>query len=146
MSDRVTIRDASDRDAAALADLMTQLGYPTSANQMLERLRPLLAHEDYATLVAESEGAVVGMAGVCTGLHYARDGSYGRIVALVVDERHRGRGVGKALVAHAEAWIRSRSGESVIVNTRATRADAHRFYRGLGFTKTGIRFVKKLPL
>jgi hypothetical protein len=43
---------------------MTELDYPTSAEEMGRRLTGILADPSHVTLVAEKEGRVVGMAGV----------------------------------------------------------------------------------
>lgn len=123
---------------------MTQLGYPTSSEAMARRLGAILADPSHGTWVAEDRGRIVGMVGVCTGHHYARDGSYGRIVALSVSEDFRGRGVGRELVRRAEAWVRSRGGRRMVVNTRASRDGARRFYRRLGYDETGLRFARQL--
>jgi len=70
-------RTAVESDAAALAALSVQLGYPSSPAEILDRLRDIRARGDGQVLVAE-------------------------IVGLVVDERLRGRGIGVNLVAAAE--------------------------------------------
>ena len=48
----VAIRGASLDDAAELADLNTQLGYPADAASIVHRLRPILASRNDAVLVA----------------------------------------------------------------------------------------------
>ena len=48
------IRRAKTGDAARLADLSGQLGYPTTAAQMRERLRGLKPAFQHAVFVAES--------------------------------------------------------------------------------------------
>ena len=69
---------------------------------MRDRLAAILAQPDYQTLVAEVDGRIAGMAGICVGYFYEQNGRYGRILALVVDAGCRGRGVGSALVLAAE--------------------------------------------
>jgi hypothetical protein len=60
----VKIRDATERDVEALANLMTELGYPSTVEEMGRRLARIYADPSYATLVVERDGLVVGMAGV----------------------------------------------------------------------------------
>ncbi|WP_016875118.1 GNAT family N-acetyltransferase [Chlorogloeopsis fritschii PCC 9212] len=60
----VVIRTASLDDAPALAHLMSQLGYSTSADEMKERLKGILSTASYMTFVAEIRGEVVGMVGM----------------------------------------------------------------------------------
>jgi len=70
-------------------------------------------------------------------------GLQARLLSLVVDEQHRGRGVGKALVEAGEAWARDRGAQKIMVNTSHRRAATHAFYRACGFDATGLRFTKQ---
>ncbi|MEO7003407.1 MAG: GNAT family N-acetyltransferase [Ktedonobacterales bacterium] len=144
----VSLRPAQPEDAAALAELMCQLGYPTTAEQMAKRLVALLAHADYYTVVAEVEERVahrvVGMIGVEISLFYELDGAYGHIVTLVVDETLRGKRIGASLVAEAERWAQAQGGSAMIVSSSLARKDTHRFYEQRGYHVSGLRFFKTL--
>ena len=140
------IRAAEASDAAALADLMTQLGYPTRASEMEMRMETILTNKNYATFVAVNKGKVCGMIGTFTCYSYEHNSPSGRILALVVSEKMRGRGVGSALVAAAEKDLAQRNIRRVAVNTRFERKEAHEFYDKIGYTRNGFRFVKELPL
>ncbi len=69
-----------------------------------------------------------------------------QIMALIVDERARGGGVGRELVAAADAWAVARGCQRLMVATRVTRERAHRFYLREGFSldKTSHIFEKSL--
>lgn len=140
----VKIRNACLNDSSAIARLMLQLGYPTSWDEMKERLRAILLDSDYVAVVAECQTEVVGIIGVGVFRYYEKNGTYGRLLALVVDERQRGNGIGKSLVAEAERWLKEREVSSIIVNCGKQRSDTHRFYERLGYEETGLRFVKLL--
>lgn len=56
----------------------------------------------------------------------------------------RGRGLGAALMADAEARARAAGCQLIQLTTNATRTDAHRFYARLGFTPSHIGFKKPL--
>src|ERR1700731_2439609 len=101
----VGVRRAETADAAALADLMTQLGYPTRASEMEMRMETIFADKNYATFVAVGEGKVCGMIGTFTCYSYEHNSPSGRILALVVSEKIRGHGVGQALIAAAENYL-----------------------------------------
>lgn len=137
------IRPADDYDVPALAALATHLGYPTTEAEMHARMQRIGAHGDYATLVAESGGRVVGFVGVMWGLSYVGDG-YARLLSLVVEPEERGRGTGAALVAAVEAWGRARGAASVRLTTALHRERTHRFYERLGYARTGLRYVKTI--
>src|SRR5436853_2332300 len=98
----VMIRVAEAADFEALADLMTQLGYETRAAEMQMRMEAIRADKHYATFVAVSKGKVCGMVGTFTCYSYEHNSPSGRILALVVSKKMRGRGIGHALIAAAE--------------------------------------------
>jgi GNAT superfamily N-acetyltransferase len=139
-----TIRAATAADASPMAVLLTQLGYPSSAAEVRERLAHILADDQYATFVAEIDRAVVGLVGIRLGTYYEKNGLYAHLVVLVVDERHRGSGVGQALVGAAERWATERKARAVLVHSGTQRRDAHRFYERRGYAATGVRLVKEL--
>jgi GNAT superfamily N-acetyltransferase len=139
------IRSSCQDDSPAIARLISQLGYPTSTEEMQARLKPILEDTNQVTLVAEYQNAIIGMVGAGIGHYYERNGSYGRIFTIVVDEAYRSQGVGSALVAAIEHWLRSRDVISIIINSGTHRREAHRFYERLGYQETGIRLVKFLP-
>ena len=141
---QVKIRNACLDDSSAIARLMPQLGYPTTPDEMRERLEAILSNLDYITFIAEVRKEVVGMVGAGIGRYYESNGVYGRLLALVVDERWRGRGIGASLVARAERWLKARQATSIVVNSGRHRSEAHRFYSLLGYEETGVRFVKLL--
>lgn len=140
----VKVRPAAEADAAALAALVTQLGYPSDAAQVLARLRRLEGNSDIRALVAEREGRVMGMIGLMVFPAFHRDGLHGYITALVVDEASRGGGAGAALLAAAEAWFAERGVTKVTLTTASHREKAHRFYERLGYEFNGRRYVKSL--
>ncbi|HEX7879087.1 MAG TPA: GNAT family N-acetyltransferase, partial [Candidatus Eisenbacteria bacterium] len=69
----LAIRDAVLDDAEALARLVTDLGYPTSVEQMRMRLGRIRSDDDYRTLVAIDLDDIVGFIGLRIGLNYASD-------------------------------------------------------------------------
>src|SRR5437899_5914818 len=142
----LTIRTAEATDVEALAELMTQLGYETRASEMEMRMEAILAEKHYVTFVAVSGGKVCGMIGTFTCYSYEHNSPSGRILALVVSEKMRGRGIGHALVAAAERDLARKNISRVAVNTRFERKDAHEFYENVGYRRNGFRFVKELPL
>ena len=138
----VTIRPATDADAAALASLLAHLGYPADAAELPERLQRLRSAGDDA-FVADVDGATAGLATVHSRsvLHAARP--VVQLTALVVPPEMRGRGVGRALVDEAERWGKAHGADRLVVTTALHRADAPPFYERLGFEHTGRRYVKR---
>jgi GNAT superfamily N-acetyltransferase len=140
----VKIRKSTERDVEALANLMTELGYPSTVEEMRRRLARIYADPSYATLVAERDGLVVGMARIHLERTYEADGEVARIMAFVVGAEKRGQGVGRTLISAAEDWARQREAAEIMLTTHERRAGAHEFYRRMGYDRTGYRFYKEL--
>ncbi len=140
------VRPVEATDMEALADLMTQLGYETRTSEMEMRMETILANKNYATFVAVSGGKVCGMIGTFTCYTYEHNSPSARILALIVSEKMRGRGVGQALIEAAEKDLAQKNIRRVAVNARFERTRAHKFYEKLGYAKNGFRLVKELPM
>ena len=136
------VREVGPRDAAPLADLLGELGYPVSPAEVARRLGRDAEH----VLVAEEGGQPVGMVAVTVELLIVHAAPVARITALVVGAAARRGGVGRLLVGAAVEWARTRGCEGVELTSgiRPERAASHRFYEGLGFARTSYRFW--LPL
>jgi GNAT superfamily N-acetyltransferase len=145
-ADALTIRSAEPSDAHRLAELSAVLGYPASATAMVGRLDRLLGRDDQTVLVAVlASGRVVGW------LHGSEQellesGRRCEIMGLVVDPDHRGRGVGRRLVAAIEQWAMGRGLEQMAVRSNVLRAESHPFYERLGYVraKTQHAYRKRL--
>jgi GNAT superfamily N-acetyltransferase len=140
----VNIRDAEAADVAAVARLLAQLGYPTDAAAVAPRLVRLTASDSDRLFVAEVDGEVVGLAGLHVSPSLEYDAPAAKVSAIVVDEDHRRRGIGEALLAAVEREARERACGLLFLTTALRRRDAHEFYRRLGFEETGFRFAKSL--
>ena len=138
----VSVRDARPADAADMASLATQLGYPASAENMPERLARLVSDENARAIVAESEGSIDGMLTIHLRYTLNHAAPIAQITLLVVNERARGKGIGRALVTEAEAWARSRGSHRINVTTQLSRVGAHAFYESVGYAHTGRRYGK----
>jgi GNAT superfamily N-acetyltransferase len=138
-----TIRDARPADADAIARLLTQLGYPTEAEAVASRLDRLLIVGD-RVVVAELDGAVVGLAHLQVTPAIERDRPAAKLGALVVDEAHRGHGIGRLLVEAMEGEARRRGCELLFLTTSERRDDAHAFYEHVGLEQTGRRYGRTL--
>jgi GNAT superfamily N-acetyltransferase len=139
----LTIRDAQAADAERIAALLTQLGYPAQPDAIEARLERLAIVGD-RVLVADLGGGAVGLAHLQVAPAIERDRPAAKIGALVVDETHRGQGVGRALVQALEDEARLRGCELLFVTTAERRDDAHAFYERVGLERTGRRYGRTL--
>jgi GNAT superfamily N-acetyltransferase len=137
------IRPAVADDAHAIAKLLGELGYPTTAEDVPSRLAGYES-PDYVALIAESHGEVVALIGLhlLSSLHVAKPACY--ITGLIVTETAQHQGIGKRLLAEAETWARAHGCNRITVTSANHREDAHSFYETHGFPQTGRRFVKTL--
>lgn len=144
MSSARAIRPAAAADAEAIAELLGQLGYPTTAREVTGRLGALRDIQRDIVLVAESDGVV---AGVVTG-HVFHSIHSTPLVAwlttLVVREGSQHSGIGRQLAAAVEDWARSRGAIRIAVTSGKHRDGAHAFYERIGYERTGVRLAKQL--
>ncbi len=139
------VRRASLDDAAAIAALAGQLGYPATTAEAARRLREVGSNPEHAVLVAEGGVGVVGWIHVRIS-HLLLADTPAEIAGLVIDERERGRGIGRLLMAHAEDWAAEHGCRSVRLRSNVIRDRAHSFYERLGYrvTKSQRVFAKDL--
>ncbi|MGH7059339.1 MAG: GNAT family N-acetyltransferase [Stellaceae bacterium] len=141
----IEIRPATAADAPAVARLLNQLVREEIAQEKIgERLHRLAMTGADPVFLACDKGVAIGLLALHLApiLHYARPAL--RITELVVDHRQRRRGVGRRLVAHAEREALAAGCEIIELTSALDRADAHAFYRSLGFEANSLRF-RKLP-
>ena len=140
------IRRAKPADAARIAVLSGQLGYPTTTREMSARLRQALKERNGACFVAETrEHGVIGWVHVSVTplLEVERRAE---VNGLVVDEPVRSHGAGWLLLEAAERWARNSGCAAMSVRSNVIRNRAHRFYGRHGYEhyKTQKAFRKKL--
>ena len=140
----LTIRAVEMNDAAAIAQLMCELGYETSTSEMQMRLQRIATDERLRTFASVCDGKVCGMIGALTYPSIEHNDFSGRIIALVIKSTMRRRGIGRALITFAEKDFAQRGIKRVALNTQLAREDAHKFYESLGYERNGWRFVKQL--
>jgi len=140
------LRPARAGDAPEMAELATQLGYPSPAAEVERRLGPLLGSPDHLVLAAvDAADRPVGWLHAAVRRQVERETDV-QVVALVVGDGLRGRGIGARLLAAAEAWAVEIGAAAVRLRSNVVRERAHGFYLRLGYakTKTSHLFVKKI--
>jgi GNAT superfamily N-acetyltransferase len=136
------IRPAVTDDSAQLVILLGELGYPSTADFILEKLTQLSSTPGTKILVADREGTAIGLLcfSIIPLLHVS--GGLGRISALVVGSQFAGRGIGKRLVAEAEEFAWENGCARIEITSGEHRADAHAFYEAIGYRQDSRRFIK----
>ena len=127
--------------------LLDQLGYPTTEAAVHERLDYWLDDPANRLIGADDDGDLIGVAALGVLPMLEVTGRLGRLLALVVDERYRSRGVGQSLVTAAEEQARAAGCVKMEVTSSRYRTRTHQFYQQLGYQDictSSARFVKSL--
>jgi GNAT superfamily N-acetyltransferase len=140
----LAIRDGRPADAAAITDLLGELGYPAEEARVERRLQRIADDPGSRLFVAEVDGEIAGLGGLHVLPLVEHDELGCMLTAMVVRADHRRQGVGAELVGAVEREARSRGCSHLMLGSADRRADAHAFYESLGFEATGRRFIKTL--
>ena len=138
----ITIRPARTDDIVAMAGLLGQL-FAIEADfaadeQAQMRGLSLLLGAAACLLVADADGAVVGMVSIQPLISTAEGAAVGLMEDLVVAEVCRGRGIGTRLLHAALAWAREQGLTRVQLLADKDNAKALQFYSRHSFEKTQL--------
>lgn len=137
------VRPASLGDAEAIARLLPQL---TSRERAPGAVAALLAAGDEQVLVAERCGEVTGVAAMHVHQMLHQPLPVARLTVLVVDQPHRRRGAGQALLEAVLERARRAGCSGVELTTSTRRQDARGFYESQGFSATSLKFWRPIEL
>jgi GNAT superfamily N-acetyltransferase len=151
----IPIRPADDDDRAAVLELAPRLAEGIApwrdqseallaGRRWLEESLDAARTGDGAVLVAADAAGIAGVVSVRPSTHFTgeRDGYIGE---LVVAERASRHGVGRALIAAADAWARDHGLRNLTLHTGAFNANARGFYAALGFVEEEVRLTRAVP-
>ena len=149
VSEVLEFRAAEERDLQELQALYAQLipdERPTIAD-MRGALVQLNANPDAGILVVGIKGGhVVSTCQVVFYPNLVRAPRFkAEIDSVVVDNGHRGQGIGRAMMRWAHEWLRARQCSKIIVATAYTREVAHKMYETLGYKQSGYSYIYSYP-
>jgi GNAT superfamily N-acetyltransferase len=142
------IRHAAVADLDAMVRLLGVLfslerDFRPDATRQRRGLAMLLGDPRAAVLVAARGGDVVGMGTVQLVVSTAEGDLAALVEDVVVEERERGRGVGRRLLAALGEWARARSAERLQLLTDRENAPALRFYERTGWQPTALVCLRR---
>jgi ribosomal protein S18 acetylase RimI-like enzyme len=135
------IAEATAGDRDAVVALWRACGLTRPWNDPEADFMLALESEASAVLVARAGAAIDGAAMV------GFDGHRGWVYYLAVAPEHRGTGLGRALMAAAEQWLRARGAPKLQLMVRADNVAALDFYAALGLERQEVvtlgRFLRE---
>jgi GNAT superfamily N-acetyltransferase len=140
---KLKLHDAKPSDAARIVELIGELEQDVDEASVRKNLGKLKKAGELP-LVATLDKVVVGLVGRHVMFTVHRPKPVGRIPVLVVTKEARGHDIGRMLVEAVEAWCRDKGCGLIEVTSNDRLAEAHAFYRHMGYERTSIRFFKKL--
>jgi len=141
----VICRAMSAEDAPRVAELAGELGYPSTAEQILARKAELDRQGKSGLFIAEAGGEVIGWLIVSEMCSLELD-PHAEVKGLVVTSSVRNRGVGARLMEVGEAWALARGLREIVLRSNVIRDRAHTFYKRIGYEeqKRQVKFKKRL--
>lgn len=126
--------------------LYEDLGYPTNAEDLLNRFKKIYSHEDYYLLLLIKDDVIIGLSGMCKMMFYEKNGEYMRLLAFVINSNCRGKGYGRLLLKESEILATQLGCKAITLNSgnRVERDSAHSFYKSNGFENKSSGFSKNL--
>ncbi|HGI2613446.1 TPA: GNAT family N-acetyltransferase [Streptococcus agalactiae] len=136
------IRTATLDDSEKIVPLYQELGYAISLSEIQSILKVILTHSDYGFLIAEDNGKLLAFVGYHKLYFFEKSGTYYRILALVVNEKHRRKGIASQLINHVKQLAKTDGSEVLALNSslKEYRQEAYHFYENLGFKKVSTGF------
>ena len=147
----LAVRPAGTADLPALVGLLSELFSleadfaPEPARQRRGLAALLAAGDRAAVLVAERDGAVVGLVTGQLVISTAEGGPAAWVEDLVVEAAARGAGAGRLLLDALGAWARERGATRLQLLVDEENLAAHGFYRRLGWRPTQLRALGQRP-
>ena len=120
-----------------------ELGYDFPLELTEMKLKKILQSPSDGLFAAELAGQLVGYIHVC-GYELLYASSMVNVLGIAVSSQHRRQGIGRALLEAAERWAKERGAEGVRLNSGEERAEAHEFYKSMGYSckKKQLNFSK----
>lgn len=103
------------------------------------------SNPNYGVYIAEVDGQISGTFALSIMDNLANGGMPSGVVEdVAVRQKLQGQGIGKALMQFAMEECRRHRRYKVTLSSNVARAEAHRFYEALGFTKHGFSYRVEL--
>ena len=135
-ADRIAIRRARPGDAAAVKDLVAQLGYRPAERSYDETFAQVVRHPEAAVFIAQDGARVLGYIALSYRPQIRLAARVASIDELAVAGDAQGAGIGSQLLDTAIAHARSMGCERIeVLSARARESYRRGFYSGRGLSE-----------
>jgi GNAT superfamily N-acetyltransferase len=146
MATPIQLRQPRAGDEPEIAKLCGQMGYPSTADEVKERLLAISDLDDHMVLVATNDqDKSIGWVHVHLSYRLLVE-TFAELGGLVVSVEHRGLGIGERLMLEAEDWAKARGAKVMRVRSNVVRQRAHGFYQQSGYEQVKTSYVFKKVL
>ena len=141
----ILIREAHEQDVARILELYREAGIEAETGFTPQEARVHMAlflrYPSFRVFVAEVQGEVVGTYELLIMDNLAKRGRRSGVVEdIAVSPRLQGRGMGRAMMLHAQEQCRQAGCYKLVLSSGLKRTGAHDFYDATGFKKHGYSF------
>ncbi|WP_371183946.1 GNAT family N-acetyltransferase [Xanthomonas sacchari] len=152
-------REAIESDLAAICALGEEVNAvhhdafphifagPGDADRDVAHWKRSIGQDNATTIVAEAQGVLVGFVtvGMVSESHsLLQPMRFGRVGSVGITQRHRGQGIGPALMQRAHAWVALRGGVEMRLNVWSFNTHALHVYEELGYEVRSLTLAKSL--
>lgn len=141
----IEIRQCTEDDLPALQELYRQLHSGEKPNPSTDELQQgfaaMSAFPGCQVYVVEVDARVLGTFTLYILPNLTRGCRPAAIIEnIVVDEAHRGQGIGRAMLEYARAKAQAQGCYKLSLTSNAKRTESHAFYRQCGMVQHGVSF------
>jgi ribosomal protein S18 acetylase RimI-like enzyme len=134
-NNELTIRQAIPEDWEKILPLFEQL-YHGDIGPDLRNVFAILARDkENSVLIAEQNEKPVGVLAGSYHLDVDWEGKIAKLQAVIIDEKHRNRGVGKKLLCHFLTQTKENNCRTITLRVNQKNISARLFYEKLNFSK-----------
>jgi ribosomal protein S18 acetylase RimI-like enzyme len=141
----IDIREATEDDLPAILAIYSSAKIERDTGFSLEEARVHFGrfrqYPCFRIFVALVDGVIAGTYELLIMDNLAKRGKKSGVVEdVAVHPPYQGRGVGRAMMEHAQKTCRAADCYKVTLSSNLNREEAHRFYESLGFEPHGYSF------
>jgi N-acetylglutamate synthase-like GNAT family acetyltransferase len=138
------IRPATLSDTQAVKELFQELiGRPLSDEDVINRMKYVQNSPIDSLFVYDLNNKIIGLLAFRIRENIEENSRFGEISVIVVKSESRKKGIGKKLMEYAEQVAHEKGCIGTwLVSGFGREEHAHPFYKELGYTINGYRFIK----